>query len=331
MKILVTIPQGEIRDSFLPDWVRTQLEGLGEIEWNPGDHNLSEDELAQAIKNADACITGWENAKFTEKVIAQAPRLRVIAHTGGTVASIVGEEVYDRGIKVLSGNELYAQSVAEGVLCYILTMLRKIPQFTNEMQTLGWVQNGWYNEGLMGQKVGLIGFGATARNTAELLRPFNCDLMICADHVSAEEAARYGARKATIDEIFSTCKVVSLHWALTPETYHQIDERRMRLLRPDALLVNTARGAIIDEEALARLLREKRFRAVLDVFEIEPLPMDSPLRGLDNVLLIPHMGGPTIDRRPFITQALLREIPQAMRGESSWLEIGREAMRRMTR
>ena len=95
--------------------------------------------------------------------------------------------------------------------------------------------------------------------------------------------------------------------------------------------MNTARGAIVDEAAMARLLREGRFRAVLDVYEQEPLPPDSPLRGLDNAMLIPHMAGPTMDRRPFVTEALIDALPAALRGEATWLDISREAMHRMTR
>jgi len=164
-----------------------------------------------------------------------------------------------------------------------------------------------------------------------MLHAFGCEILINADHVSPEEAASYGAKKASLEEIFSTCKVVSLHWAKTPETYHQINERLMSLLHPDSLLINTARGAIIDEPVMARMLQEGRFRAVLDVYENEPLPMNSPLRGLDNALLIPHMGGPTIDRRPFVTAALLDCLPAALAGKPTMLDISLDAMRRMTR
>ena len=268
---------------------------------------------------------------FTARVLESAPRLRVIAHTGGTVATLVGDAAYDRGVRVLSGNELYAQSVAEGVIGYILAALRRIPQFAAQVQQDGWPQPGWTNEGLIGQRVGLVGFGAVARYTAKLLRAFDAEILIWADHVTPEEAARYGARKAELEEIFSACKIVSLHLARTPETYHIIGARLLGLLRPDSLLVNTARGAIVDEAVMAAMLREGRFRAVLDVYEQEPLPLSSPLRGLDNALLIPHMGGPTMDRRPYVTRALISALPAALRGEPTWLDISREAMRRMTR
>ena len=187
------------------------------------------------------------------------------------------------------------------------------------------------NEGLLDQTVGLIGFGAVARWTARLLSAFGAQIFISADHVTPDEAASYGARKATIDEIMSGCKIVSVHLARTPQTYHIIDERQLKRLQDGAVFINTARGSIVDEAALARELATGRFKAALDVYEVEPLPMDSPLRTLDNVLLMPHMGGPTMDRRPFVTRALLDELPRVLAGETSSLTITRDMMRRMTR
>lgn len=332
MKLFVTIPRGEVRDTFIPAPVRARMESEYDVLWNETDRNLTAEELIERLSDVDAVLPGWGSARYGEDVLAQAPRLRVIAYTGGSVAPLVDEAAYRRGVRVLSGNELYARSVAEGVVCYALASLRRIPQFAAQVQQEGWARPGWYNEGLLDQRVGLVGFGAVARHTARLLKAFGCELLIAgADHVTDEEAASYGARKATLQEVFSTCKVVSIHWANTPETHHAINEGLMSLLRPDSLLINTARGAIIDEPVMARMLREGRFRAVLDVYEQEPLPADSPLRGLDNALLIPHMGGPTIDRRPFVTQALLDCLPAAFRGEATPLDVSEAAMRRMTR
>lgn len=332
LKLFVTMPCGETRDSFIPSDVRKRMEQQYDTVWNVLDRNLTADELMAQLADVDAVIAGWGTAMYTADVLLHAPRLRVIATTGGSVAPLVDRAAYQRGIRVLSGNEIYARSVAEGVVGYALASLRRIPQFSHQLQQEGWSRPGWYNEGLLDQRVALIGFGAVARHTARMLHAFGCELLIAgADHVTEEEAAAYGARKCTMEEAFSTCKIVSLHWAKTPETYHAINERLLSLLRPECLLINTARGAIIDEPVMARMLREGRFRAVLDVYEEEPLPSSSPLRGLENALLIPHMGGPTIDRRPFVTRALLDCLPAALCGEKTPLDISEDAMRRMTR
>ena len=331
MKVFVNLPAGTTRASFFPESVKEKLERLYDVTWNETGHDLNEDELADCLRDADVCFTGWGSIPFSPKVLEKADKLKVIAHTGGTVASLVGDEAYDKGIRIISGNELYARSVAEGTICYILAALRRIPQYCNIMEKDGWHPADWYSEGLMGQKVGLIGFGAVARHTLKLLKAFDTEIFINADHVSEEEAISYGAKKATMERIFSECKIVSVHLARTPETYHIIDEKLLSLLKPDSLLVNTARGSVIDEASMAEMLKKGRFRAIIDVYEKEPLPMSSALRGLENAILIPHMAGPTVDRRPFITDALTDVLPDALSGKETYLDISREAMHRMTR
>ncbi len=330
MRLLVTIPEGEVRRTFIGPDEKAAIEALGEIVWNESGRNWSEEELAEQIPGIDVAITGWGSCAYSEKVLARADSLRCIAHTGGSVAGKATEAVYDRGIAVLSGNDLYARSVAESVIAYALYLLRDMGTFSSDLLQKGWSQPGWKNEGLLDQSVGLIGFGAVARHTANLLRAFGCKVKIFADHVTDEEAAGYGAQKATLEEILSSCKIVSLHMAKTPETFHFIGREQLGLLSPGSIFINTARGAIVDEAALADELATGRFRAALDVYEAEPLPMDSPLRKLPNVLLMPHMGGPTMDRRPFVTQAIAKAIPAAVRGEQTNLTITRDMMRRMT-
>ena len=195
MNILVAMPAGEVRDSFIPSDVRAQLEELGTVVWNEDGRNWTEDELAEHIAHIDVCVLGWGCPPVGEKALARADALRAVLHTGGSVAGYAAEAVYDRHIPVLSGNELYARSVAESVVAYALYLLRDIGRYNGELLRDGWSQPGWKNEGLLDQTVGLIGFGAVARWTARLLSAFGVKLFINADHVTPEEAASYGARQ----------------------------------------------------------------------------------------------------------------------------------------
>lgn len=343
MRILVSMPCGAVRDSFIPDRsVFQPIAAEKEITWNPFSRQWSKEELADKLveTGAQVLVTGWGSQRIDADILRYTEHLSVIAHTGGSVAGLTDNTVFERGIAVFSGNELYAQSVAESVIAYSLTLLRDIPRYTTELQKHGWSQTGWYNEGLIGQRVGLIGFGAVARHTASLLRAFGCTVLVCmADFLSDADAMEYGVQKACAEEVFSTCKIVSLHTALTPATYHSIDRRLLMMLKPDSIFINTARGAIVDETALAECLQEKRFRAALDVYETEPLAADSPLRTIQRdghthspLLLMPHMGGPTIDRRPAVTSALVSAIAAYQDGETgSPLQITREMAERMTR
>lgn len=331
VRILVAMPRGDVRASFIPAHVAAELEAMGEVDWNESEGQLSPGELAERIADADVCVTGWGCPRLDADVLRGAARLRIIAHTGGSVGTLVDDTAYDRGIYVVSGNELYAKSVAEGVIGYALASLRDIPRYVDVMRREGWSLPGWQSEGLFGRTVGLVGFGAVARHLVPLLHAFEAKVKVYADHVTPEEEAGCGIEKVSLEEVCSTCEIVSLHTSATPENYHMIDENMLSLLQDGALLINTARGMVMDEAALARQAATGRFRAVLDVYETEPLPMDSPLRGLDNVMLIPHMAGPTTDRRPFVTLALLEDIRSILSGRGSRLAIAREQARRMTR
>ncbi len=331
MKILVVMPKGDVRDSFLPPKVAKLLEDMGEVDWNLTDAQLSPEELRGRLSGVTFAVTGWGSPRFSEDVLAGADSLRAIAYTAGSVAPIVSDAVYERGIRVIGGNDMFAESVAEGVIGYALASLRDIPRYARMMQEDGWSCPDWYTEGLLGQTVGLIGFGAVAKHTAKLLNAFGTTIKVHADHVTPEEELKHGVTKTTLEDIFTTCKVVSLHTSAVPEYRHIVNERLLRMLPDGALFINTSRGMCVDEAALAREAAMGRFRVVLDVYDKEPLSMDSPLRGLPNVLLMPHMAGPTVDRRSFIGKAVIEATASILAGGQSHLEITREMADRMTR
>ena len=330
MRILVSIPKGEIKDTFIPPDVAKRLESIGEVLWNTTGGDYDGPRLAALLPGVDVCLTGWGTARFDETVLKNADRLRLIAHTGGTVAPLVSEELYDRGIKVISGNWLYAESVAEGVVAYILCALRQIPFFAGEVNAGRWRTESYANQGLLDKKIGFIGFGMVAKNLAEMLRPFRVRIAAYDPFVPSEVFSEYGVECASMQEILSQSDIISLHAAFTEQTHHMLGAAELRLIRNGALFINTARGEIVDELALAEELAAGRFQAVLDVFEKEPLPQDCPLRGLGNVLLMPHLAGPTMDRRVLVTNALIDEIERFFSDEPLNYEISREYARSMT-
>jgi phosphoglycerate dehydrogenase-like enzyme len=304
---------------------------MGDVIWNKLDRNYNPVELREAIKEADDCITGWGCGRFEKNVLLGADKLKLIAHTGGSISSIISDYLYDRGIKVISGNKLYAESVAEGTIGYILAALRDIPFYANDIQAGNWVGEAERTEGLLYQNVGLIGFGAVARYITPMLKAFRATVRVYDPYISDEVCTEYGVERVhSLEEIMRGSKIISLHASKIPETYHMIDARLLAMIPDGALLVNTARGNIIDEEALAKELQKARFKAILDVYEIEPLPKDSCLRRLDNVILMPHLAGPTMDRRKVVTFALLEDIKQFFSGHQLKHEIGREYAKKMT-
>lgn len=320
IKILVSIPAGEMRDSFFSEALSARLEQLGCVEWNTNTEQFSEEELAEKLSGVDICISGWGNTPFYEKTLKYADKLKLIAHIGGSVRPMVGDAAFERGIRVCSGNRVFAESVAEGVLTYMLCSLRKIGEYEARMAAGEW-PSLIGTRGLLGRSVGLVGYGMIAEYLVKFLKPFGCRILISSRHISEEELAEAGIEAASAEEIFRTCDIVSLHNSLTMRTKHSIGVELLNSMKDGALLVNTARGALIDEEALVSVLRERPVWAALDVYETEPLPMDSPLRDCERVLLMPHAAGPTADRRYAVTSYVLADMERFLNGENLDCEI----------
>ena len=325
MKILVTMPVGEVRESFLPLQVRERLESVAEVEYNAMERNFTPEELKERLRGKDIALTGWGTGLFDETVLEGNDTLRLIAHTGGSVTPVMSDEAYERGIRVISGNEMYAESVAESVIAYALASLRRIPEFIDRTRSGDWYHAGEMWEGLLDQTVGIIGFGMTSRHLFRMGKAFRLKFKVLEKpYLTSEVQQEYGFTTASLEEIFRTCKIVSLHCGMTKSYYHLVNRRLLEMMPDGALLINTARGPVIDEQALVAELKRGRIKAVLDVYEQEPLPADSELRSLPNVYSVPHMGGPTFDRRWMIAMALIDDIERLERGEALHMEITRE-------
>lgn len=309
MKFLITLGAGEVRDSFFTPKVIAEIQKCGEIVYNEtGELGLDKERLIEQIRDVDVLFTGWNTARVDKEVLAAANKLKIHAHTGGSVASYISKEEYDRGIIVLSGNELFAQSVAEGCLCYTLMALRRTYDYMKSIKDGGWRPDHDFAEGMIGKKIGIVGYGAIASYYAQLIQWFHPELLIYSKYLSEEELKIAHGREASMEEIFETCDIISLHAALNEENRGMITGDLLKRIKPGAVLVNTARAGLIEEEAFYQELMTGRFQAVIDVYHQEPLSPDHILRNLDNVLLMPHVAGPTFDMREKVVMRLLEDI-----------------------
>lgn len=328
MKLLVSM-QSE-GNTFLPDAVKAYLEERFDVEYASEDVLMFGETFRERIKDIDVMLTGWGHPMITYDMIKDS-RVKIIAHTGGSVGSLVDLSLYDHGIRVLSGNDLYAESVAEGTIAYMLTGLRRIPYYVQDVKNGGWRGDGFFSEGLLDQTVGIVGLGTISRYLIKLLKVFRAKIKIYSSYPIDEEYLKENnVSQASIEEIFSTCKIVSIHSAMNEKTKGMIGREHFDLLQDGALFINTARGAVIREDEMIEALKENRFSAVLDVFCTEPLDADSKLRSLENVYCVPHMGGPTLDRRPVVTMRLADNILKIANNEPAELEISKAAASRMT-
>jgi len=329
MKISVLLPDNDVRKMFVPPAVGKALEKLGPVRWNQKEYEP--ENMIDLLSDCEVCVTGWGNPRLDETLLAKADSLKLVAHSGGTVAPLVSEYLYEKGVKVISGNDVFAESVAEGTMAYIVSGLRQIPLYNSGVQGGDWKSNFSPSYGLLEKKVGLVGFGAIARYITRMLHGFRTDIQVYDPYVSAETMKTYNVRKAeSLDALFEECQIISLHLAQQPETYRLINKDLIKKMKDGTLLVNTSRGSVIHEDALAEELMTGRIKAVLDVFEVEPLPADSRLRGLDNVILMPHMAGPATDRFENVVTALIEDMKRLNTNEPLKYEISKDYAFKMT-
>ena len=334
MKAFVSIPKGNIFDTFFTTENIRLAEELGEMVWNDSTQQMTEHELAKRIGNCDTYVTLWKSPALTKTVLDCAPNLKLLVHLGSTVVPFVSDAMWERGIRVISGFDYFSRSTAEGTIAYMLAAQRRIPYFNNRLCREGiWRAEDDHTDGLIYKTIGIVSYGGVGRYVAKMLSAFQVNLKVYdIREIPVQDKEAYGIRQCTLEELFSTCDIISIHTPYNPSTHHLIDDHLLSLIKRDALLVNTARGSIIDQAALTQHLMQGHFRAALDVLEKEPIAPTDPLPRLKNVLLTPHQAGPTFNLRPLITESLLREAADYIdRGQSLRNEIKKEYADQMSR
>jgi phosphoglycerate dehydrogenase-like enzyme len=248
-----------------------------------------------ALRGFDALVANRERTRFTRELLERLPDVGIIAQTGGHAYHIDLEAAEQQGIVVAKAAGGFSTGAAELAIGLAIALMRGIPPADTAVKSGAWPATLGYE--LNGKTMGIVGFGHVGRHVATIAKAFGMRVLASSPRLAEESAESAGVEARTLDDLLHDSDVVSLHAALTPQTRGLIDARRLGLMKPTAWLVNTARGAIVDEAALIETLAKRRIAgAALDVFDTEPLPSAHPLTALPNVLLTPHLGWPT-DRR----------------------------------
>ncbi|NMB46692.1 MAG: hydroxyacid dehydrogenase [Firmicutes bacterium] len=314
---ILLMPTGELFNDLFPAKVLERLSAFAKIRRNTST-KPTRDEIIEMAKDVDAIITSWGSPLIDGDIVSHCPKLKFIGHAAGSIKPIVTREVFEKGVTVSSSAAIIAEFVGEACLLSAIAGLRNLIQNDRDMRNGNWRGVDYHiHDSLFRQDVGLVGLGMTARAFLKLLVPFECKVRVYDPFVSSEDAEKLGAEWYDLDELLESSSVISLHAASLPETRHMIDARRLGLIKDGSLLINTARGALVDEEALIEELSQGRFKAVLDVYEQEPLPVDSPLRKLSNVILTPHIAGPAYRRRWEMALAMINDCQLVLTNKSA--------------
>lgn len=267
--------------------------------------------LPEAVgADATAVLCSWGTPAFTPAVLARLPALRFIGYCAGSVKRLVTPQALERGITVVSAAPVIARGVAEYCLAVLLWTLRELGPPSAALAARSGSE-GWLHppgaHSLWGRPVGLVSASQTARALIPLLAAFGCPITVYDPYLDEAEARVLGVARGSLRDV---CRqpVVSVHAPDLPTTRGLIGAAELACIPDGGVFINAARAAVVDVQALVAELRRGRFRAVLDVFPEEPLPADSPLRGLPHVLLTPHIAGYSADIYADIGRQVVAEL-----------------------
>lgn len=283
-----------IADKLPRDHVQTLRKIVEEVEYAP---DLTAVTLADHISNANMLVV--RGTKVHSDIIERADTLELIVRSGAGTENIDVQAASSRGIYVTNCPDKNSAAVAELTIGLLLAVDRRIPDQVASLADSRWDKTGFGKaDGLKGKIFGVIGTGAIGREVIKRARAFDMSVIAWSRSFTDDEAEELGVSRAlTIDELLSKCDIVSLHVALTPETVHLLSADRISKLRSGAIILNTARGAVVDTVALAEALRNGRVRAGLDVYEGEPSEGEgkfvNPLSGVPNWVGTHHIGAST--------------------------------------
>ncbi len=288
----------------LPDAVETRMCELFEARLNADDHPFSRDELAAAMREADVLVPTVTDRIDAELLARAGERLKLIANFGVGVDHIDIEAASARGITVTNTPDVLTEDTADMTMALILAVMRRLVEGAEIIHREGNRWPGWsptwmLGRRLGGKRLGIIGMGRIGQALARRARAFGMQVHYHnRRRVHPDIEAELGVTWwESLDQMLSRMDVISINCPHTPATYHLLSRRRLRLIQPHAIIVNTARGEIIDEDALAQMLADGRIAGVgLDVFEHEPA-VNPKLLECRNAVLLPHMGSATIEAR----------------------------------
>jgi phosphoglycerate dehydrogenase-like enzyme len=319
--VKIALLQGkEMRQKVFQTNHLEQLRALGEVVLNEVSGDPSEEQASEVIKGADIAITSWGCGNLTQSVLDNAPDLKLVLHSAGTIKPIVTPYLWSRGIRVSNATEALGKGVAETALGFTIVSLKDMWRLSREISDGGWGSVSNVRE-VYGITIGVVGAGRAGSHYVKLMRQFDVRIVLYDPFVSEEKAREMGAYKVSFEDLLVQSDVISIHLPSLPETYQMFNRERLAMMKDSCVLINTARGSVIDEEALAIELAKGRFFACLDVTEPEPPGLDHPFRQLPNVVLTPHIAGSVNNGMQRIAQAIIDDLKAFMNGKTMSGEV----------
>lgn len=323
---IAVLPEPGIQQRIFGESHWRQLSAIGSVARNEETGIPTPDALRRTIAGADIAITSWGCRSLDAAILREAPNLKAVIHAAGTVKGVVTPDLWERGIRVSSGNGPLGQGVAETTLGLTISSLKNMWRLSSMVREGGWSEDRERIRELYQVTIGVVGAGQAGRHYIRLLQQFDVTILLYDPVLTNEQAMELGAVKVGLEELLRVSDVVSIHAPSIDATYHMFNRERLALMKDDAILINTARGSLVDEEALVAELRTGRLFACLDVTDPEPPRPDHPFRTLPNCVLIPHIAGAVNNGIKRIGQFAIDEVKRVLAGEAMVGEVKQEQM-----
>lgn len=279
---------------------------------------FSFEQLSQWTPDIDAAIIGMD--QWNEKVFDIAPKLKVLARFGVGTDNIDLQSAKRHGVKVVNARGINSNAVAELAVALILNALRNIPDLNHKLSGGEWARA--VGRELKGKTVGILGFGDIGSKVAKKLSGFEVRLLAYDPYPNSEKAEKLGVLMTDLDNILSQSDILSIHLPSIPSTYHIVNSGLIAKMKKGAYLINTARGALVDTDALCKAVKAGALRgAALDVYEKEPLPSNDPVLHTDGILCTPHTGAETAETYKAISMMAAQAVIDVLNGgiPQNWL------------
>ncbi|MGL6235224.1 MAG: phosphoglycerate dehydrogenase [Segniliparus sp.] len=282
-----------------------------EVRWVTG---TDREALLAALPEADALLVR-SATQVDSEALAAGTNLKIVARAGVGLDNVDVEAATANGVLVVNAPTSNIHSAAEHAIALLLAAARQIPPANATTQAGDWKRSAYLGTELFEKSIGVVGFGRIGQLVAARLKAFETEILAYDPYVSAARAAQLGARLVTLDELLEQADLITVHLPKTPETAGLIDAAALRKTKPGVIIVNAARGGLIDEQALADAIASGHVRgAGLDVFVQEP-PGESPLFGLEQVVLTPHLGASTVEAQDRAGTDVAKSVKLALAGE----------------
>lgn len=330
MEKICVLVNKEFRDRVFSDKYYEKMKKFGEVKVYDKDDFSDASYVLEFVKGSTVIVTSWDSPKIDGAILKACPALKAVIHGAGSIKPILSDEFIARKIRITNSAVAIGEGVAESALGFAISACKGFYQLNADTASGLWQENikttvtDFYDI-----TVGVISGGYVGRHMVKLLKNFHVDVLLYDPILTKEQIAQIGAEKVELNELLSRSDVVSIHAPAILATENMLNKNNLCLLKDGAVLINTARGTIVNEADLIEELKTGRIFACLDVTNPEPPAKDNELRGMKNVVLTPHIAGTSTNGLRRVALHVCEEIERLINGEKMRTEVNLDDLAKM--